>query len=105
MVDELLAFGKDKSWVQHRKDNFLSALGGVWDDLAERQVLPYDYLNGGTDGIDLDYYNGRFDRKLQMDYRLAQDRDFYDRYINGYDFPAVPRFRQDTRSWNELVQS
>ncbi len=34
MVDELLAFGKNKSWVQVRKDNFLSALGGVWDDLA-----------------------------------------------------------------------
>ena len=80
----------------------LAAYGTIW---PERQVPPYDYLNGGTDGIDLDYYNGRFDRKLQMDYRLAQDCDFYDRYVNGYDFPAVPRFRQDTRSWNEFVQS
>jgi hypothetical protein len=104
-IDELLAKGKDKSWVQERKGIFLGALVGVWDDLAERQVPPDDYLNGGTDGINLGYYNDRFDKKLLTDYRLALDRDFYDRYVYGYEFPAVPRFRQDTESWNNFVRS
>ncbi len=36
---------------------------------------------------------------------MAQDPDFRNRYIDGYDFPAVPRFRQDARSWDGFALS
>jgi hypothetical protein len=36
---------------------------------------------------------------------LANDLEFRARYINGYEFPDVPRFRQDTTAWESFVRS
>ncbi len=103
-IDELLAHGKDKDWARLRKTIFLDALSGVWTEL-EKEGHPGDYLKGGPNGIDLAHYDDRFAKKLLTDYRLAPDSDFRARYINGYEFPAMPRFRQDAAPWDGFVRS
>ncbi len=103
-IEELLAHGRDKIWTERRKAGFTDALSSVWTEL-EKVGQPGDYLKGGRHGIDLAHYGDRFKKKLLADYRSAQDGDFRARYINGYEFPAVPRFRQDTASWDGFVRS
>ena len=75
------------------------------DRITKNGVSPIEYLNGGKREIDRRHYNERFAKKLLADHRLAQDIDFQNRYVNGYEFPAVPRFRQDAPSWDGFVRS
>ncbi len=104
-IEALLENGKNKSWVEARKGIFLDTLSKTWTELLEKEVPPSDYLRGGARGLDSGYYDDQFAKKLLADHRLAQDSDFRTRYINGYEFPTVPRFRQDAASWDEFVRS
>ena len=104
-IEELLAKGKDKSWVQERKTIFLDILTKIWTELVEMEEHPAVFLRGGAHGLNCEYYNDRLTKKILADYRLAQDSDFRARYTNGYEFPAVPRFRQDTASGDGFVRS
>ncbi len=104
-VEALRENGAKKSWVEERKSIFLNTLSTIWTDLVQMKVLPGDYLRGGPRGLDISHYDDQFSKKLLSDYRLAQDSDFRTRYINGYEFPAVPRFRQDAASWDGFVRS
>lgn len=103
-IKELRNCGENKDWEQGRKTIFLQALSDVWTELA-KEGRPNDYLKGGPHGIDREHYGDRFEKKLLTDYRLAQDSDFRARYIDGYEFPAMLRFRQDTVSWDDFVRS
>ena len=31
---------------------------------------------------------------------MARDEDFFERFVSGYEFPNVPKFRQDEESWD-----
>ena len=104
-IEALLENGKNKSWVEERKGIFLDTLSKTWTELLEKGVPPGDYLRSGARGLDFGHYDDRFSKKLLADYRLTQDSDFRTRYINGYEFPAVPRFRQDAASWDGFVRS
>lgn len=81
-IDELLKCQQDKEWTNRHKNTFLAALRGVWTDL-DWEDDPVNYLRGDSEGIDLEYYGTRFESKLLSDYRLASDKDFYERYVRG----------------------
>ena len=45
-IEELLAKGKDKSWVQERKSIFLDILTKIWTELVEMEVHPGEIVTG-----------------------------------------------------------
>jgi hypothetical protein len=55
--------------------------------------------------LDRAHYTNKFERKLQADLRLAGDHDFHERYVSGYEFVNVPKFRHDANAWQEFVRS
>jgi len=104
-IKELLDYRQDSAWKNERKRLFLNAMDGVWKALLSTNVSPSDYLKGHGQGIDHSHYGTQFDKKVSADLVLAQDASFHARYINGYEFPDVPRFRQDADAWQEFVRS
>ena len=104
-ICELRDHREDLTWKKERKELFVGAVEGVWQALLSTNVDPHEYLNGGRQSVDQHHYGTLFDRKLSADLALAQDSSFYHRYINGYEFPDVPRFRQDAPAWQEFVRS
>jgi hypothetical protein len=104
-VDELLKYAEDETWKNEIRSDFLSELALVWEDLRKAAIPPEEYLVGENGDLARRSYGERFDRKLADDISLAQDDDFRTRYINGYEFPDVPRFRQDTTAWTNFVRS
>lgn len=103
---ELLKRGEDAAWQAERKADFLSALEGVWDDLGARSLAdPRDYLEARRGVLNRAFYQERFDAKLASDLSMARDEDFVERYVSGYDFPQVPKFRQDQESWEAFALS
>ncbi|NLZ09888.1 MAG: hypothetical protein GX086_00970 [Alcaligenaceae bacterium] len=73
--------------------------------MATSNVAPEDYLLADAGKIDTKAYEDLFDKKLGQDMLLANDPEFRARYIDGYEFPDVPRFRQDTAAWESFVRS
>ncbi|MBS0352471.1 MAG: hypothetical protein JSR83_01025 [Proteobacteria bacterium] len=105
-VAELLENAENEDWKRAKREDFLDALNRVWRDLEAAGVNPADYLEGRSDGgPNLEFYADRFNAKIETDIALAQDEDFRARYVNGYEFPDVPRFRQDTAAWESFVRS
>jgi hypothetical protein len=104
-INALLSRREDSTWKRERKRFFIDAIDGVWRALLSTNVAPHEYLKGDGRGIDRNHYGQLFDRKLSADLVLAQDASFYRRYINGYEFPDVPRFRLDAPAWEEFVRS
>jgi len=101
----ILKGAKVISWRKERLDALLKDLAQVWDDLKIANVKPGDYLEGKNGKLNPVIYEQRFPQKLDLDFHLAQDDEFERRYVQGYEFPRVPRFRQDTQSWDDFVGS
>ncbi|MEN5302596.1 hypothetical protein [Pseudomonas sp. TWI628] len=104
-VSRLLGQGRDAIWREERIAALLSALEQVWSDLVAADVRPELYLEGLNGKLNPGIYRDRFIQKLEQDLHLAQDSDFRNRYVNGYEFPDMPRFRQDTAAWESFVRS
>jgi hypothetical protein len=102
---KLLGSANDVVWRRERIDSLLKALAQVWSDLEAAGVIPGLYLESKSGKLNPAYYEQRLNQKLEQDLHLAQDEDFKNRYINGYDFPDVPRFRQDAIAWERFVLS
>lgn len=102
---ELLEHKQDSQWERQHRASFVNTIQTVWDDLLAAKESPSDYLEGNPSGIDSAYYNERFKKKFAADLLLASDDDFCARYVSGYDFPKVPKFRQDAPAWEAFVQS
>lgn len=108
-VQRLREHADDDVWKNARKQQFLETLEAVWRDLRNEGVDPSHYLDGLADGLadgpNHLLYGTRFENKLAADILAACDQAFCDRYINGYEFPATPRFRQDTTAWENFALS
>ena len=104
-ISQILDQGRDAMWREERTTALLDALGEVWRDLIAADVQPGLYLEGMNGKLNPVPYKQRFLLKLEQDLQLAQDSDFRNRYINGYEFPDMPRFRQDTTAWEGFVRS
>ncbi|MFD2233550.1 hypothetical protein [Phaeospirillum tilakii] len=104
-IEMLRDNGDDPKWRADRQKEFLLALSGVWRDLKEQDINPGDFLDGDRRGVDRAQYAKRFDKKFESDLLMAKDEDFYERYVTGYEFPAVPHFRQDQRAWESFSLS
>lgn len=102
---ELVEHSQDSKWKLKQRDEFTNTIKGVWNDLKSIKENPMDYLKSSRGSIDLGYYIERFEKKLAGDLLLASDEEFCSRYVSGYDFPGVPKFRQDTAAWDSFVQS
>jgi hypothetical protein len=100
-IELLRANGDDLKWQKERADDFLETLSGVWHDLKS----PHEFLDGDKSGPDKQLYSNKFEKKLKADLLRSKDGKFCERYVNGYDFPPVPRFRQDAIAWDAFTQS
>lgn len=105
VVEDLLQNGRNSAWRTDHAKNFLQALRDSWSAIATDGEDPGSFLEGDDTGINESSYEERFADKLESDYLLAQNSDFRSRYINGYKFPNLPKFRQDTPSWESFVLS
>lgn len=104
-ISQILGHEGDAPWIQSRIEQLLSGLHQVWKELDGAGLQAREYLEGQNDGLNPDPYRQRFLLKLKQDLLLAQDEDFKKRYINGFEFPAMPRFRQDTMAWEAFLRS
>ncbi|KRP71660.1 hypothetical protein TX23_15435 [Pseudomonas paralactis] len=104
-ISKLLGSAHDAGWRREKIDALLRALAEVWSDLEASEVVPNLYLESKNGKLNSTFYEQRLIQKLEQDIHLAQDEDFKKRYVNGYDFPDVPRFRQDVIAWERFVYS
>ena len=104
-VKELLDHAGNKSWKDERRQAFLDTFDRIWQGLAAADINPFEFLEGDGGGINEVVLHNKFDKKIEADICLAHDDDFRNRYVNGYEFPKVPRFRQDTAAWESFVHS
>ncbi len=104
-IERLIENGSKANWINARKQSFLQRLDRIWNTLDRASESPRDYFESRTGQINRSHYGTRFADKLEADFRLARDPSFRDRYVNGYEFPDVPRFRQDTVAWHNFVRS
>lgn len=80
---------------------FVDTLVRVWKGLGTEAS---SFLEG-SHSLDEDHYENVFDRRLRRDLELAEDCEFRDRYITGFEIAQVPRFRTDLRGWREFLSS
>lgn len=104
-VKELLKYTEDEEGKTERRQAFLDTLGESWRGLMEKGLKPFDFLDGNTNGINAEAFSRRFDKKIEADLCLAQNKDFRNRYVKGYEFPKLPCFRHDTAAWNNFTRS
>ncbi len=104
-VAELCGHADDKKWKAGRRTRFLKILTTIWEDLVAADVDPGDYLPSSESILDVATCREKFDNKIKTDLLLAADEDFRRRYENGYEFPKLPRFRQDSSAWESFVRS
>lgn len=104
-IFRILESGCDAEWIESRIEQLLAGLNQVWRELEAAGVPPEQYLDGLYGKLNPISYRQRFIKKLEQDLQLARDEDFKNRYVNGYEFPAMPRFRQDTMAWEAFVRS
>jgi len=95
----------DEDWQAERVETLVKALEQVWDGLQRAQIPPQRYLMELNGKLNPGPYKAQFLQKLKQDFNLAQDQDFKSRYIQGYEFPDMPRFRQDNTAWELFVHS
>ncbi len=95
----------DEQWQKERVTTLINALRRVWRDLQDAGIRPETYLMEHNGKLNPAPYKAQFISKLKQDFNLAQDQDFKNRYIQGYEFPDMPRFRQDTAAWEHFVRS
>lgn len=104
-ISELRKRAEDEAWKNERKNIFLNTLDSVWKDLQDEKIDPLNYLEGFPEGLNRAKYGDKFEKKLAADIIYACDEAFCTRYINGFEFPSTPRFRQDTSAWDEFAKS
>lgn len=104
-LEELRQNEQNLRWKNKTRVVFTNTLAKIWNDLIKIDEDPRNYINSKDDSIDTNHYECRFDKKLADDLLLSHDVIFCDRYISGYDFPRVPKFRQDAPASDAFVDS
>ncbi len=108
-VTELLENGEKHQWQSECSQALLATLEKVWKSLRDIPRNPNDYFlskhRGKTVVLDSKRYIKLFEDKLGADLALARNDEFRSRYVQGYEFPQVPKFRQDAAEWEAFVLS
>lgn len=104
-VAELEANSNDSSWRNTKKADLLRQLTQVWQALQRSNYRASDYLVGDQSQLNDKHYSDLLEKKISIDAALIKDRLFRDRYVNGYEFSAVPKFRQDETAWQAFIRS
>lgn len=107
LIGELLKNGSNHKWQTEKTQEFLNKLFKVWYQLRMEGIAK-DYLREDEEEqgtIDSQYYAERLEQKIKQDFALASEPDFEKRYVKGYEFTHVPKFRQDALAWKNFVRS
>jgi len=104
-VEKLLACQDDRDWKIRRRKAFVNRILRTWKGLRKAHYNPVDYLPSNAERLDRNIVSNKLGEKIETDLLFARIPDFRRRYVSGYDFPELPRFRQDTRAWDGFVHS
>jgi len=89
-----------------RPEELTKALTSAQSGLAARRVEPSKWFATTRYGnIDLDFYREKARDQIKRDREKVQDGVFRERYLSGYAFVRVPRFRHDAEVWREFTES
>lgn len=83
------------------KDRFLGRVAALWDRFGDAAPT----LLRGSTGLDRGAYEELFDQRVERDLALADDREYRDRFVRGFELVEVPRFRNDVAGWRSFVDS
>jgi hypothetical protein len=81
---------------------FLTRISTLWERLGQEAAT---YLEPQGNGVNMEFYRNVFEQRLERDLALADDEEFRNRYINGFELIEVPRFRTDAAAWRSFVDS
>lgn len=104
-IDDLISNANNSDWRRNKREIYLDGIDSVWSALEIVGVSAAEYFESTQKGVNVNHYGTQFDRKITADYLLAHDKSFRERYVNGYEFPNVPRFRQDAPAWQDFTWS
>jgi hypothetical protein len=93
---------REKSHWKTIQESFIAAIERLWSLYGDDAPT---YLAGNKYGPDKRYYCAELDKKVIRDLAWAQDEEFSNRYIRGYELVEVPRFRADETGWGDFALS
>lgn len=91
----------DSSTRAFARDSFLVKMDRLWSVFGENAP---DILRGKGE-VDHRHYGKIFDGRVERDLELIEDEEFERRYVDGFEFVPVPRFRDDVVGWRHFVDS
>jgi hypothetical protein len=83
------------------RDEFMEKMEALWIAFGPRAP---EILRGRQE-LDHRHYQKTFEERVARDLALTDDDEFERRYINGFEFVQVPRFRNDVAGWGAFVDS
>ncbi len=104
-VDELRKYGRAGPWRHERGEGFAGAIERGWRAIKISGGDPAEYFAVRKGRADTVTYKEALLNKIDADLGLAEDREFYARYVTGFEFSRVPRFRPDAEAWDAFVLS
>ena len=93
---------KDPTLRYNTCTRFLDRIDNLWKAFGDSAET---YLESRNGEVDLDFYQNLFEQRVKRDIDLGDDKEFIDRYINGFEVIEVPRFRVDAVAWKSFVES
>lgn len=99
-LEQLRALGEPAGRAA-AKARFLTRVAALWDRFGDAAPT---LLKGRTD-LDRGAYEELFDQRVERDLALADDREYRDRFVRGFELVEVPRFRNDVAGWRSFVES
>lgn len=91
----------DQTRRSERRAAFLKRMEDLWNAFGDQagQILE------GDGALDRPHYAGLFDARVDRDLEWIEDKAFVQRFVSGYEFVDVPRFRNDVVGWRRFVAS
>jgi hypothetical protein len=80
---------------------FLIKINMLWEALGDQAP----HILRGRQEVDLRHYEKAFEERVERDLQLIGDEEFVSRYVAGFEFVQVPRFRNDVIGWRQFVDS
>lgn len=83
------------------REAFLSKMDALWAAFGNQASA---ILRGGRE-VDRRHYAKVFNDRVDRDLEMIEDEEFLRRYVTGFEFVPVPRFRNDVVGWRRFVDS
>lgn len=83
------------------RELFLDKMSALWKVFGDQAP---EFLFGRQE-VDRNLYGKIFNERIERDLELIDDKEFESRYIAGFEFVQVPRFRNDVAGWRQFMDS